>query len=175
MRDLKKKIILVAPAAGGKDFLKDQFAMKGLVPAISVTTRPMRDLEVDGETYHYVSEYIFDELKGFGAFYEAKCFNGWKYATTFADWHNADIFIQTPSGVASISEEDRLNCFVIFLDIPLEYRMERLMERVDADTMDRRIEADRKDFEGFSDYDMIVTQPNFNSTDVTSLAIALCQ
>ena len=63
----------------------------------------------------------------------------------------------TPSGVKCIPDEDRKDCTIVYFDIPLEIRRERLMKRSDADSVDRRILADEKDFMGFSDFDIRVT------------------
>ena len=168
MKNLNKRIILVSAAAGGKDFLRDAFIAKGYTPDISVTTRPMRDGEEDGKTYHYTNEYIFLELESFGAFYESVCFNNWRYATVKKSWDKSDIFIMTPSGIAHISEEDRKSCYIIFLDIPEEVRAERLLDRSDSDTMERRIVADREDFKDFKDYDMYVSDPLFDTDTLIS-------
>ena len=61
-----------------------------------------------------------------------------------------------------INPIDRKKCTIIYLDIPLEIRRKRLEERGDLnDKIERRIKADEKDFEGFTDYDIIVNNPNF--------------
>ena len=51
---------------------------------------------------------------------------------------------------------------VIYLAIPEEIRRERMNRRVgNADSVERRIASDRKDFENFTDYDIKITDPNF--------------
>jgi len=68
----------------------------------------------------------------------------------------------TPHGVNAINPIDRKKCTIIYLDIPLEIRKQRLLERGDLnDKIERRIAADERDFEGFTDFDIIVNNPNF--------------
>ena len=67
----------------------------------------------------------------------------------------------TPRGVDHIRPEDRKNCFVIFIDPDKDTIRKRLLERRDADSADRRIAADDKDFFEFSNYDMRVTNHDF--------------
>jgi guanylate kinase len=46
---------------------------------------------------------------------------------------------------------------VIYLNPPAELRRQRLSARSDADTVDRRISADERDFSAFSEYDIMIT------------------
>jgi hypothetical protein len=118
-------------------------------------------VEVDGEKKHYKFtdvEFFSDNILDF---YEIDEFNGWKYGTLIEDFENANLFIMTPRGVNNIRPKDRENCFVIFIDPDKETIRERLLQRRDADSADRRIEADDKDFFEFSNYDMRVTNHDF--------------
>ena len=68
----------------------------------------------------------------------------------------------TPKGVSAINPIERKKCTIIYLDIPLEIRRKRLEERGDLnDKIERRLAADEKDFEGFTDFDIVVNNPNF--------------
>ncbi len=67
----------------------------------------------------------------------------------------------TPRGVNNIRPVDRKRCFVIFIDPDKDVIRERLLERRDADSVDRRIEADNKDFSDFSNYDIRITNSDF--------------
>lgn len=154
---LDRKIIIVGKGGSGKDYLKRKFIERGFIPDISFTTRPPREGENNGIDYNFVTEEYFDTLD----LYEKAEFNGWKYGTSLNSWRYSDIFIMTPSGISQIKEKDRKNCMVIYLDIPYDIRKERLMKRSDSDTVDRRIEADEKDFKNFKDYDIKITNPYF--------------
>jgi guanylate kinase len=158
---IKNRLILVGKAASGKDHLKNILVSRGFEREVSYTTRPPRPNEVDGVDYHFVTEEVFLHMKKEGLFYESQCFNGWWYGTTISEWEEKNVFIFTPSGVKDIRPEDRNRCTIIYLDIPESIRLERLMDRMDADKADRRIAADEKDFAGFFDYDIKISTPYF--------------
>ena len=67
----------------------------------------------------------------------------------------------TPHGISKLKREDRANSFIIFFDIDEDIRRQRLEERKDADDADRRIKADKKDFRGFKNYDLRITNNDF--------------
>ena len=73
-----------------------------------------------------------------------------------------NLFIMTPIGVSLIKPEDRSDCTILYIDIPIEVRRERLLNRLmPGDSLDRRIEADENDFRNFTDYDIKINNPNF--------------
>ena len=72
----------------------------------------------------------------------------------------------TPSGIEKLKPEDRKESFIIFIDIDENILRERLAGRNDADKAERRIDADREDFKNFSDFDCIITNPNFTVDEV---------
>ena len=50
----------------------------------------------------------------------------------------------------------------MYIDIPIEIRRERLGGRNDNnDTIERRIQADERDFASFTDFDIKLTDHNF--------------
>jgi guanylate kinase len=160
---MKSRIILCGKAASGKDHLRKVFEGRGFKYGISYTTRPRREGEIDGRDYYFLDESEFNDLIEKGFFYEHISFNGWQYGTSKDQWYNEDdVFIMTPKGISRIHPADRKTSFIIFLDMPLDVRKQRLINRnMPGDSMDRRIEADEKDFELFTDYDIRITDPNF--------------
>jgi guanylate kinase len=168
-----KRIIVVGCAASGKDYLVDNFVKIGFIKDVSKTTRPPREGEVNGYSYDFISEVEFRQGIDMGMFKEYVEFNGWLYGTARLSWDTSDIFIMTPSGISQLSEYDRENSIIIYLDIAENIRRERIEKRSDADSAERRLEADRKDFENFSDFDVKVTSPKFNTRDVIKLCTFL--
>jgi len=153
------KIVIVGRGGSGKDFLRKKFEAKGFKYCISYTSRPIRIGEEDGKDYKFTDEkYFFDNIF---KFYEIDEFNEWKYGTLITDFYESNLFIMTPRGVNNIKPEDRKKCFVIFIDPPRAVIRERLIERKDADSVDRRIKADDNDFFEFSNYDMRITNHDF--------------
>jgi guanylate kinase len=159
----KSRIILCGKAASGKDHMRKVLESRGFRYGVSYTTRPPREGEVHGKDYFFLSKEEFEGLIDEGFFYEWVPFNGWYYGTSNEQWYvTDDVFIMTPKGIGHIKTEDRSTSFIIFLDMPIEVRRERLGNRnMPGDSMERRIEADEADFVGFEDFDIKITDPNF--------------
>ena len=158
----KSRLILCGKAASGKDHLRKILEGRGFRYAVSYTTRPPRDGEVDGKDYFFIDEFEFKNLIEQNFFYEHVSFNGWLYGTSKEQWYDTDdIFIMTPGGINKIKTADRKHSFIIYIDIPIDIRRERLQLRNDADSAERRIQADERDFENFTDFDIRITDHNF--------------
>ena len=163
---LNKKILIVGKSASGKDYLIEFLQEKGLKRSVSYTTRPIRGNEINGVTYNYVTERKFEDMISQEELIEYHNFNGWYYGNTIVDFNEKDVFIKTIYGLKQI-EEYRNECFIIYIDIDIETRRQRLYGRKDSnDSIDRRIEADEKDFEDFSDFDMRVSNPDYNPQEI---------
>lgn len=157
-----KRIIIIGKAASGKDHLRKRFESRGFKYAVSYTTRPPREGEINGKDYIFISEDEAKVLIESNFFYEYVIFNGWVYGTSVSQFHTDDLFIMTPAGISHIKPEDRLSSFIIYTDIDIETRKQRLVKRdMPGDTLSRRIEADELDFINFNDYDLKVTNPDF--------------
>lgn len=159
----KSRIILCGKAAAGKDHLRKTFEGRGFRYGISYTTRSPRKDEVDGKDYFFLEENEFKTLIEEGFFYEYVTFNGWYYGTSKKQWNETDdVFIMTPSGIGKLHAADRKSSFIIYIDIPRDIRISRLLERADdADSVERRILADDRDFTNFTDFDIRITDHNF--------------
>jgi guanylate kinase len=155
------RIILVGRAASGKDYMRKIFEKRGMKYGVSYTTRPPREGELDGKDYHFITEEKFKDMIDKREWYEYVQFNGWYYGTSLEQFYRDDIFIMTPKGISQMKKEDRDRSFIIYIDIPEDIRRERLKLRSDADTVERRIAADREDFEGFENFDIRITNPLF--------------
>jgi guanylate kinase len=157
-----KRTILVGKAASGKDYLRKRFESRGFKYAVTYTTRPPREGEMNGKDYFFISEDESKRLIESGFFYEYVIFNGWVYGTSVSQFYISDLFIMTPAGISKIKPEDRLNSFIIYVDIDIQTRYDRLLNRdMPGDSVQRRIEADELDFSIFYDYDLRITNSNF--------------
>jgi len=166
---LNKKILIVGKSASGKDYLIEFLKEKGLKRSVSYTTRPIRDNEVEGVTYNYITEDKFKNMIENKELIEYHNFNNWYYGNTLVDFKEKDIFIKTIYGLQQI-EKYRNECFIIYIDIDLETRRKRLLGREDTnDSIERRIEADEKDFENFYDFDMRISNPDYNTQEIFEL------
>lgn len=176
-KQMKSRVVICGKAGSGKDFLRDALRDRGNAKCdLSVTTRPPRATEKDGVAYHFCTNEKFIQLREANGFYEYVTFNGWHYGTLLDSWKSSHIFIMTPGGIKSITPEDRQQTHILFLDIPADVRKERLSKRTgDADSVERRLESDEKDFSDFFDFDQRITDPLFDSHEMASyLEMMLC-
>ena len=157
-----KRTILVGKAASGKDYLRKRFELRGLKYAVSYTTRPPREGEVNGKDYFFITEEESKKLIDLGFFYEYVIFNGWVYGTSVSQFYTDDLFIMTPAGISNIKTEDRHTSFIIYTDIDIQTRYDRLLNRdMPGDSVQRRLEADELDFSTFNDYDLRIKNEDF--------------
>ena len=159
---MHKRIILVGRAASGKDHIRKKLEDRGFKYAVSYTTRPPRAGEVDGKDYIFISEEVAQTMIQNDEFYEYVEFNGWLYGTSRQQFETDDVFIMTPTGLSHVDEVSRKQSFVIFIDIAEDVRRQRMLARdMPGDSVERRLEADRLDFENFSNYDIRITNHDF--------------
>lgn len=164
----KEKIIILGQTGSGKDFLRKDLVKLGLKYSPKFTTRPKRETETNGVEYDYIDYNLYIDLHKNGKIKTSQSFNisgvNWYYGITNENWDINQVFIMTPFELKQISEEDLKNCFVVYLNIDLETRRERVISRNDQnDSIERRLEADQVDFEGFNKYDLCITDPEFES------------
>lgn len=156
-----KRVVLVGRAASGKDYMRKTLENKGFKYAVSYTTRPKRDSEVHGVDYYFLTTEEFESMIEKKSFYEHVSFNSWYYGTTNEQFYSDDVFIMTPHGISHIDPNDRKNTFIMYLDMKLGVRQRRLAQRSDADTVERRLAADDRDFTDFKDFDIKITNHDF--------------
>jgi len=161
-----EKIIILGKSGSGKDFLLKGLIEKGERYSPKLTTRPMRKDEVDGVDYVYLNNQQFLSLQDSNQIKVYQKFvikdENWYYGLTKENFNNNNLFIMTPGELALISPEDRKGCFVVYLDIDAVTRKIRIESRYDDnDSVDRRIAADDEDFRYFKDYDLKLTDPEF--------------
>ena len=158
---MKKRIIIVGPAASGKDFLRQKFKERGFTLDVSYTTRPPREGEIDGVDYNFISEREF--IDKFYDFYEQAQHGPYFYGTGQFEWDTRDVFIMETHGISEIIPEDRKNCFIIYLNPPRIVRQQRLRELRgwDNETIAHRTQMDNEKFKDFKDFDIKIDNPNF--------------
>lgn len=156
-------LVLMGKSASGKDTIKNELIEKhGFHPIVTYTTRPMRDGEVDGVTYHYISDEEFKQKIEDGFFAEYKTYlakvgvgqyEKWYYGTSKESLENADentVVVLTPDGVRDILKYN-LDMKVIWVYANSKTIENRLEERIKhgiaiAEECERRIVKDYKDF-----------------------------
>lgn len=162
-----EKLIICGKSGSGKDFLQRELIKKDLKFEPKLTTRPRRSFEVDGVDYIFTTNDNFntllekDEILTYQSFEIGS--DIWHYAITKKNFYENQLFIMTPYEISLLSEVDRKNCFVVYLNIDEEIRRKRVTKRKDMnDSINRRFLADEEDFKDFNDYDTHITDPEFD-------------
>lgn len=156
------KIALVGKAASGKDHLRKRMIDRGMKFGISTTTRPPREGEIDGVDYHFVERHTFEVYIETGNILFYQEFNGHYYGITQEEFKKCDCLILNVEVVENMPTEVRRSIFVIYLNIDIATRMERMKERdVSLTDIAERVYADDKQYYGFTNYDLMITNPNF--------------
>lgn len=175
----QEKLIILGGSGAGKDFLIKRVIESGLKGCVKITTRPKRKNEIDGVDYKFISNEEFFSLKRSGSFITYQEFSvtpvdrspeKWYYAITFEEFNSSQAFILTPGELKMINEDIRKKCFVVFLDIDRNIRESRIFKRDDLnDSICRRLDSDEVDFKNFNDYDLKITDPDFDAESVLEL------
>jgi guanylate kinase len=175
----KEKLILLGKSGSGKDFLMRKLVEKKLRGCLKMTTRPQRKHEIQWVTYEFVADWTFKEkidndeflvYQTFEVTPEGKDPETWYYGITKEEFEKSQVFIMTPGEFENITPEVRKDCFVVYLDIDRDTRESRILGRQDKnDSVTRRLDADEIDFQNFKDYDLRITDPEFEAEDVYDL------
>jgi guanylate kinase len=170
-----EKFIILGQTGSGKSYLISGLIKLGEKYAPKITTRPVREGEVNGVDYCFISNHEFEKMLDLNKIkvYQKFVINGenWYYGISMENFHNNNIFMMTPSEFNTLSTEERKGCFVIYLDIDESIRRIRLQSRNDNnDSIERRINSDKEDFKGFNDYDLKLTDSEFDVKMVHSFA-----
>ena len=148
-------LAIMGKAGSGKDTLLkalfDEPEFLGAAPIISCTTRPIRDNEVDGVNYHYITKEQFTDQILNGEMLEATVFNDWCYGTSLnnltEDKLNIGVF--NPEGVGLLRENKNVDLTVIYIEATDKTRLLRQLNREknpDCHEIVRRFSADEADF-----------------------------
>jgi len=166
----KFRVVLVGPAAAGKDYASRVLQNEcGYTAGVSVTTRPPRDNETNGVDYYFVTDSQYDTLVETGKLYESVSHGAYRYGLTHTEWNNADVFIMNPKGIRHVVEAgDRADCLVIFLNIAAEVRTERLIAERNwiAQQVTDQLRVDGDAFADFTNFDIIVIDPEFDIVSI---------
>ncbi|MEG0562425.1 MAG: hypothetical protein RSA19_02680 [Cetobacterium sp.] len=153
MENKYKIIAIVGKSGAGKDAILNALCdrYKGLNKIISTTTRPIREGEVEGVNYHYVTGDEFGEKVVNFEMIEACDFRDWFYGTELKalDPKRINVGVFNVAGVEALREDTRVILEVIYIVCPNKTRLIRSLSREDNPNIEeifRRYEQDAKDF-----------------------------
>lgn len=166
-------VLISGPSGVGKDTII-KGAMEKLPnsqKALSHTTRKMREGEVSGQDYYFISQAEFDEMKkrgefAFGTDYVGQSYGG-KSAEIKAKRKGGVVFLNTSSFVAHrIKELYGKNAVLIFIKPPSELAIkERLLQRgtEKAAEVEKRLSSGREQINFIHEYDKVVINDNLEN------------
>jgi len=165
-----KRLIFVGKAASGKDHARKVVEAAGAKYAVSYTTRPPREGEVDAKDYFFLDPAEFEHMINKDEMYEYVEFNGWYYGTTDKQMTECNSFIMTPLGLSHLTPDDRKESLVVYFNIDEKIRRERMeIRQGNADSVERRIVADEEDFSLYANYDLVISDPYYTDDVIVSL------
>lgn len=152
-------IILCGKTASGKDtILKQIIGSSNMSKVVTYTTRPPREGEVNGISYHFISQEEFLEKQKEGFFIESASYQvasgeTWYYGSTIEDMVGNKVIILNPVGVEAIKKIPELNPVIFYILADEETLWNRLRQRGDnAEEARRRLNADDEDFKDINKY-----------------------
>lgn len=181
---MKKLFVILGEASSGKDTVLKE-AVKTLYNteiAVSFTTRPMREGEVEGREYNFISTTEFNELYNEGQIVESTNYdvaNGdnWLYGLTRAELEKSEYVavITNPHGLEQLKKVYGDKVVSIYITANGKDRVIRYLNR-ESNINDlkvaeccRRFLADEKDFKGLrADY-MVVNDNGTKLKNTISL------
>ena len=140
-------MVLIGKSCSGKDTVVKELKKMGYESIVTYTTRPMRDNEIDGVNYHFVSQEIFNSMISNNEFAEWKSYkteNGnWMYGNRIIDYTNGKkVILLTPDGYEKIQKfanETGISLTAIYLKVSNKTLKKRMKNRdVDIKESKRR-------------------------------------
>lgn len=163
--------IVCGPSGVGKTTLSEEMLRRfeRLTFSVSVTTRPPRDYEVDGEDYHFVDEQQFEAMREEGAFVEWARVHGNYYGTTFATLSRAweegrDLLFDIDyQGARQLKESFPDATSVLVVPPSMEVLRDRLTGRgsESEETLQTRLTNAREELAQYEIYDFIIENDDF--------------
>lgn len=162
--------ILLGKTCSGKTTIRNELIKHGKKPIITYTTRPIRSGEVDGETYHYISEDEFMDKIDDGFFAEWKEYHTaegvWYYGSSKCDFEDAadSVIILTPAGYddfrAVCSDIEHKALYIYANNKTIKGRL--VLRGDSKEEAQRRLEHDNADFKGLENKVDRIFYNNFN-------------
>ena len=141
-------VTLTGPSCAGKSTLEKMLVKLGFSNAISTTTRMMREGEVNGEAYYFVTRENFEFGLALDEFVENVEFGGNYYGLTVAEVKRLEalgkpiVVVCEPIGqkqIAAWCKDNGFPLFSVFIDNPELVIAERFMLRSADDLIDTHL------------------------------------
>ncbi len=164
-------IILVGESASGKSTIEKILVDKyGYKKTVSYTTRPLRDGEINGRDYHFISKDEYMEKFNSDFFIETGAYRGWFYGSTKEQYTKNTICVLTPHGLRQIKKalknQEELDTHIFYIKVPRRDRLVKILQRGDdIDESIRRNQCDVGQYDGIEDeVDYIIKNDNYEKS-----------
>ncbi len=165
-------VVILGQSASGKSHIEKELTKIGYEKITSYTTRPIREGEVDGIDYHYISLDEFHQLKSDGFFAEHTIYNGWYYGIAHEDCLDNRVVVVEPYGLRQLKQFDNLNIQSFYIQVDERERAVRMIKRGDnLLEVFRRIFSDQGVFQGVENEVDYIIDNNFFEGLKTVLSI----
>lgn len=164
-------IVLAGASASGKTEVAKELAKKyGITKVITTTTRKMRNGEVNGRDYFFVTKEEFERMLQDGRFVEHTFYNDNLYGSTKDQIAPNKCVVIDPAGLRAYIALNDPTIITFFLDTDEDVRYQRMLSRGDKEEdAKNRIAHDRVAFkkENVADVDHHVDSQHFSIEGVT--------
>jgi guanylate kinase len=168
-------LVLSSPSGAGKTTISRKLLERdgNLSMSISVTTRPRRPGEVDGNDYHFIDAVEFDRLVGAGALLEhAKVFGNYygtpRTAVESALAEGRDVLFDIDwQGTQQLAEKAREDLVSVFILPPSTRELERRLKSRAQDSaaeVSRRMAKAADEMSHWAEYDYIIVNHDIDSS-----------
>lgn len=170
-------VILSGVSGAGKDTIKKELIKReqNIVTIPSITDRPIRDGEIEGGTYHFVSTEEFEKMIENNELYEYNVHHNHYYGTSKKIFNEKvkegkiivkDIDVNGTENLVKLLEKD-MKVVTIFLRVPKEELERRLKNRIDKPSpKEIKLRLNRFDYEEsrIDLYDYVLKNDNLEKT-----------
>ena len=170
-----KIVALIGEAGSGKDTIMQRILARyplAFNEIISCTTRPMREGEVEGVNYFYLTPEEFAGKVLNGEMLEATSFNDWFYGTSYdslrSDCPNIGVF--NPDGIRAMSGMPDIDLSIFKITCSDKVRLLRQLNREENPNVDEIIRRYKTDKEDFYDLEFNYTEVENNDEEDLDLA-----
>ncbi len=176
-------IIISAPSGTGKTTTCKRLIqeMPDLRIATSHTTRKIRDGEIDGVDYFFISKKEFETKKNNNGFLEWAQVHTEYYGTSFESiekpqQEGLDILLELDvQGVDSLRNMKFKGSYILILPPSIEEITKRLRKRgtETEESIERRVNTGKEEIKKYKEYDYVIT--NFNVEETVKSILAIVQ
>jgi len=169
-----KVLCLIGETASGKSTIEKELSENGYKKLVSYTTRKIREGEIDGIDYHYVTNEEFDKMKAGELFAEWDEYGGMEsirqYGTVKQDYNNNSeprIAVLTMCGFEQL-KANKIECTSFYIKCSFRIRLIRYISREKEFNIAKLLELVRRsiaDAEIFKGIEKKVDYVIDNSTD----------